>query len=199
MSRIFSEIGWITSVIDGGYKSYRGAVLETLNRIPKKLNLIKISGKTGTGKTDILRTAEKQGAQIIDLEQLAKHRGSLLGQEPNTLQPKQRLFESRLCSAMLTLDLSRPVFIEAESNKIGQIHIPAELWARMRIASQVKIEVPIDERIKKLCLDYKHMIAEPKNVIVRLSRLKKRYGRKIFEKWKKYLETEDWYSFVKSF
>ena len=93
MAQIFSNIGWHSSVIEGGYKSYRRRVLDCLDHMPKQLSLIIVSGQTGTAKTHILRAAFLKGAPIIDLEKLASHRGSLLGGEPDQPQPSQRYFD----------------------------------------------------------------------------------------------------------
>ncbi|MEC7050012.1 MAG: tRNA 2-selenouridine(34) synthase MnmH [Pseudomonadota bacterium] len=128
MGRILSEIGWKVTLVDGGYKTYRKAVLNGLDEVPPRLRPIILRGRTGTAKTRILRAAMDAGAQVIDLEGLANHRGSLLGPEPGGAQPSQRQFESRLFAVLGSLDPERPVFIEAESNKIGDIHIPPDLW-----------------------------------------------------------------------
>ncbi|MGB1962168.1 MAG: tRNA 2-selenouridine(34) synthase MnmH, partial [Candidatus Puniceispirillaceae bacterium] len=94
MARIFSEIGWQTDLVDGGYKRYRKQVLDGLDSLPQHLNLVVLRGRTGLAKTHILQAALARGAQVIDLEALANHRGSLLGPEPDGEQPPQRLFES---------------------------------------------------------------------------------------------------------
>ncbi|MGB2462986.1 MAG: tRNA 2-selenouridine(34) synthase MnmH, partial [Candidatus Puniceispirillaceae bacterium] len=161
MARIFSEIGWQTDLVDGGYKRYRKQVLDGLDSLPQHLNLVVLRGRTGLAKTHILQAALARGAQVIDLEALANHRGSLLGPEPDGEQPPQRLFESHLHAVLCGLDPARPVFIEAESNKVGQIHVPAALWAAMRGAVSVVADTKIEYRVAFLCRDYAHIIAEP--------------------------------------
>jgi tRNA 2-selenouridine synthase len=196
MAKIFSDIGWHSAVIEGGYKSYRKAVLDDLDHLPTKFQLIVLSGPTGTAKTHILRAAAEKGAQVIDLEGLANHRGSLLGSEPGSPQPAQRLFESRLCAALQNFTTSRPIFIEAESNKIGQIHVPPALWASMRQASRVSLTAPIEARIAFLQRDYRHIIEQPDHLIELLAGLRQRYSTATFDLWETTIKAGDWYSFV---
>ncbi len=198
MAKVFSDIGWQASVIEGGYKAYRRAVLEILNNIPSKLRLIVIAGKTGTAKTRILRAAGVKGMQIIDLEGLAKHRGSLFGREPGSPQPSQRLFESRLARALLELSGDRSVFIEAESNKIGEIHVPPALWAQMRSAKRITVEAPLTARINFLMEDYDHIISDQIDVAELLSGLKTRHSAELFDYWKNNIKTKNWETFVES-
>ena len=120
MARILSEIGWKVTLLEGGYKTYRKRVLDGLDKLPGTLRLIIFRGRTGSAKTTILRAAAKLGTQVIDLEGLAAHRGSLLGSEPGVVQPSQRKFESRIFDVMRQLDPSRGVVIEAESNSVGK-------------------------------------------------------------------------------
>ncbi len=196
MAKIFSDIGWHSAVIEGGYKSYRKAVLDDLDHLPAKFQLIVLSGPTGTAKTHILRSAAENGLQVLDLEGLANHRGSLLGSEPGSPQPAQRLFESRLCAALQNFSTDRPVFIEAESNKIGQIHVPSALWASMRKANRVNLTAPINARIALLQSDYRHIIEQPDHLIELLAGLRQRYGTATFDLWETTIKTGNWYSFI---
>jgi tRNA 2-selenouridine synthase len=198
MAKIFSDIGWHSAVIDGGYKSYRKAVIDDLDHLPAKFRLIVLSGPTGTAKTHILRLAAENGLQVLDLEGMANHRGSLLGSEPGSPQPAQRLFESRLCAALLNFSTDRPIFIEAESNKIGQIHIPSALWASMQQASRVNLTAPIDARIAFLQRDYRHIIEQPDHLIKLLGGLRQRYSTATFDLWKATIKTGNWHSFIRN-
>ena len=198
MARIFSDIGWHSTVIEGGYKAYRKTVLDQLDDVPARFRLIVLSGATGTAKTHILRAAATMGMQVLDLEALANHRGSLLGSEPGSPQPAQRLFESHLLSVMLKFDPARPVFIEAESNKIGQIHVPAALWASMRQASRVSLVAPIDARIAFLQRDYHHIIEQHENVMELLMGLRHRYSAATLAEWQDMIKAGDWSRFVRS-
>ena len=196
MAKIFSDIGWHSAVIEGGYKSYRKAVLGDLDYLPAKFRLIVLSGPTGTAKTHILRLAAESGLQVLDLESLANHRGSLLGTEPGSLQPAQRLFESRLCATLQNFSPDRPIFIEAESNKIGQIHVPSALWASMRQANRVNLTAPIDARITFLQRDYRHIMEQPDHLIGLLAGLRHRYSTATFDLWVSAIKAGDWYNFV---
>ena len=196
MAKIFSDIGWHTCVIEGGYKAYRKTVLDGLDQLPQQFQLILLSGATGTAKTHILRTAAKMGAQVLDLEKLANHRGSLLGSEPGISQPAQKLFESRLVACLSSFDSTRPVYIEAESNKIGQVHIPSALWASMRKALRVTITAPLAARVAFLQRDYRHIIENSDNLMKMLSGLRRRYSKKKFESWQADIKSHNWDGFV---
>ena len=196
MAKIFSDIGWHTKVIEGGYKAYRKTVLDGLDHLPLKFQLIVLSGATGTAKTHILRAAAAMGAQVLDLEKLANHRGSLLGSEPGISQPAQRLFESRLVACLNSFDSTRPVYIEAESNKIGQVHIPSTLWASMRKALRVTITAPLSARVAFLQRDYRHIIENKYDLIKMLSGLRRRYSKEIFESWQTDIRNRNWEGFV---
>ena len=198
MVQIFSKIGWHSSVIDGGYKSYRRHVLDYLDHLPKQLSLMIVSGQTGTAKTHILRAASAKGAPIIDLEKLACHRGSLLGSEPDQQQPSQRYFESQLCHALKQCVPGHPILVEAESNKIGNIHVPPTFWAVMQNAPTIGVTAPINARINFLQRDYAHMVNHPELIMPLLSKLKHRHSAKQLAAWGEMIERRDWADFIKS-
>ena len=137
---ILSEVGWRTQQLEGGYKEYRNHVLEFMDKIGSKLKIILISGKTGSAKTKILHSLAQQGGQILDLEGLANHKGSLLGKIPNFNQPSQKFFESKLYYQLKKLNLRKRIFVEAESSKIGNIHIPKTIWAKMIVSPRIEIK-----------------------------------------------------------
>jgi len=197
MARILSEIGWKVTLLEGGYKTYRKAILDGLDALPSTLRVIMLRGRTGTAKTRILRAAKEAGAQIIDLEGLARHRGSLLGPEPGRPQPSQRHFESHLFAAMQQLDPTRPVFIEAESNKIGDLHVPRALWHRMREAPALQVVAPLAARVNFLLADYDHIIAEPDRLKPLLSWVVTRIGHERVEDWRSCVDTGNWSGFVR--
>ena len=198
MAQIFSNIGWHSSVIDGGYKSYRRHVLDCLDHLPEQLSLMIVSGQTGTAKTHILQAASAKGAQIIDLEKLACHRGSLLGSEPGHPQPSQRYFESQLCQALKQCAPGQPILVEAESNKIGNIHVPPAFWAAMRNAPTIRVTAPIDARVNFLQRDYAHMFNHPELIMPLLSKLKHRHSAKQLAAWNQMIDRKDWPDFIKS-
>jgi tRNA 2-selenouridine synthase len=192
MAQILSDIGWHVKLIDGGYKRYRRDILARLDNVPPSLRFIKVGGVTGTAKTHILRAAHDLGAQVIDLEGLARHRGSLLGIEPNADQPAQRLFETEIAHCLDQFDCTRPVFVEAESNKIGQLHIPAALFASMRTAKTARITASLDARVAFLKRDYQHMTDEPERLFPLFEGLVSRYGHEIINGWKDLSSAGDW-------
>ena len=196
MARILSEIGWKVTLMEGGYKTYRKAILDGLDDLPPALRVIMLRGRTGTAKTRILRAASIAGAQVIDLEGLANHRGSLLGPEPGLSQPSQRQFESYLFAAMRTLDPNRPVFIEAESNRIGDLHVPRALWHRMRQAPALQVTAPLDARVAFLLADYDHIIAEPERLTPLLNWVVARIGHERVDAWRACIDSADWQGFV---
>lgn len=196
MARILSEIGWKVTLVEGGYKTYRKQVLDGLDEAPKGLRLIVLRGRTGTAKTRILRAAAKKGCQIIDLEGLAVHRGSLLGAEPGLAQPAQRRFESRLYDVMRRFDSTKPVFIEAESNKVGERHIPPALWRQMRGAPSLQVQAPVEARVDFLVEDYRHVIAEPARLDPLLGWVASRIGHEAVAAWRDHIERNDWAGFI---
>ena len=149
---ILQQIGWRADVIDGGYRSYRRLVSELLYEAPFPAPVVLLDGNTGTAKTEVLALVQEQGGQVIDLEGLANHRGSLFGwQGP---QPAQRGFESALAQAVAALDPARPVLIEAESPKVGQVALPPSLLKAMRAAPRIVIDAPLAERAAYLVRAY---------------------------------------------
>jgi len=198
MAQIFSDIGWHCSVIDGGYKSYRRHILDCLDTVPQNLSICILSGQTGTAKTHILRAAQAKGAQIIDLEDLACHRGSLLGGEKGQSQPSQRYFESRLCQVLRGLDPKQTVFIEAESNKIGNIHVSPTLWAAMRAAPNIRVMASITARVEFLQQDYAHLIKNPDIILPLLAKLKHRHSAEQIAHWQEMTHQKDWQNLIKN-
>ncbi len=150
---ILSQIGWRAGVVAGGYQAFRRLVHGFLYDDPLPLNLILLDGNTGTAKTDIINRLSDLSVQTIDLEGLAHHRGSLLG-ETKDAQPSQKAFETKLACALVQLDPTRPVIIEAESNKIGARIIPPSLWTAMKTAPRIEIAATLDARATYLVQAY---------------------------------------------
>jgi len=142
-----------------------------------------VCGATGSGKSRLLAALAAQGAQVLDLERLARHRGSLLGELPGEPQPSQKMFDSLVWSALKHLDPSRPVFVEAESKKIGQLQVPGRLLARMREGECLRLDVPLPERVRFLIEEYRHFLEEPAALKEKLQCLTSRYGRAVIERW----------------
>ena len=198
-SIILSEFGWRTCQLEGGYKKYRNEVINFLNRIGSKLKIILISGKTGSAKTKILQNIKLQGGQILDLENLANHKGSLLGKIPGLKQPSQKLFESKLYHQIKQLDLRKNVYIEAESSKIGNIHIPKTIWAKMIISPRIEIEADLELRSSFLLKDYRYMCENPELIKPIIYGLKNRLSKKLINDWLELITKKLWLDLTKSF
>ena len=157
---ILQQIGWRADTIKGGYRTYRRLVSAALYDTPLPHRLILLDGYTGTAKTDILARLALRGVQVVDLEGLARHRGSLMGGIPGG-QPSQKRFESSLASAFCGLDPARPVVVEAESSKIGVCSLPPMVWQAMCAAPRLMVEAPLSARADWLLTGYADMIADP--------------------------------------
>jgi tRNA 2-selenouridine synthase len=192
MAVILASVGWRTSVLTGGYRTYRrrvtGALYEDGPALPK---VILLDGHTGSGKTELLQRLAALGVQTLDLEALAEHRGSLLGAFPGRSQPSQPLFESRLLAALEGLDPSRPVVIEAESSKVGQRMIPPVLWRAMGAAPRIEVQVAPDVRARYLAMAYADVGADREQLIALLARIPDRPGRQRLAAWGELVQAGD--------
>ena len=191
LARICSEIGWRSWLLEGGYKTYRRQVLADLDRLPAELRLTLIAGPTGTGKTRLLAALADSGAQILDLEALARHRGSLLGGLPDQPQPSQKGFESRLAYALYQLDPARPVFVEAESSRIGAVQIAPRLWSEMQRAGAVELRASLAARVAFLLADYDFLLQDPARFQPLVSGMRHRHGAEQTGHWQDFLDKGD--------
>lgn len=198
MAHILAQVGWSTSKLEGGYKNYRRQVLADLETLPDALQFRVVCGPTGSGKSRLLRVLHEEGAQVLDLEALAQHRGSLLGNLPNEPQPAQKMFESRVWDALRRFDPKRPVFVEAESKKIGLINTPEALLKKMRGSDCLLIEAPVGARVQLLMEDYRHFLSDPALLIQRLSPLLPLQGHQVLDHWKKLAEQGAWAELVEN-
>lgn len=196
MAHILAQVGWSTGKLTGGYKSYRRQVLSDLDTLPGTLQFRVVCGPTGSGKSRLLRVLQAQGAQVLDLEALAQHRGSLLGNLPDEAQPAQKMFESRVWHALRHFDAQRPVFVEAESKKIGLINTPEVLLEKMRSAACLLIEAPVTARVQLLMEDYQHFLNDPALLIQRLTPLLPLHGRQVLDHWQKLAQQGEWAELV---
>jgi tRNA 2-selenouridine synthase len=198
MTTVLRQVGWQASQLQGGYKIYRQDVVAELERLPASLSLTVISGSTGSGKTRLLQALQEQGKQILDLEALAAHKGSVLGLVPTTVQPSQKMFDSRLLLALRQLDPSREIFVEAESRKIGRLQVPTALIERMRAGSFVKVEIPLAARVDFLLRDYQYFTADAEYLIARLAALRPLRGNEVVDRWCTLARNGEWREFVAS-
>jgi tRNA 2-selenouridine synthase len=147
------------------------------------LRYVVVCGLTGSGKSRLLAALLDEGAQVLDLEQLARHRGSLLGDLPRDPQPSQKAFDTGLLTALEGFDPARPVYVESESRKIGAIQVPDALLDAMRGAACVRLDTPKHLRVALLKDEYVHFIANPASLADKLQPLVPVHGRKVIERW----------------
>jgi tRNA 2-selenouridine synthase len=182
-THILREIGWDAHRLHGGYKSWRRHVIEQLEVLPLTMNFRVITGATGSGKSRLLEALAARGAQVVHLEELAAHKGSVLGNLPGQPQPSQKGFESQLLASLLKLNLTQPVFVEAESRKIGRLQLPNALLDAIRRAPGLRIDASLQARVEFLLRDYDYAIANPAWLMERLSHLKGLQSNETLEHW----------------
>ncbi|WP_270729073.1 tRNA 2-selenouridine(34) synthase MnmH [Shimia sp. Alg240-R146] len=179
---ILKQIGWRADTVEGGYQSYRRMVSKALYDAVMPCPVVVIDGGTGTAKTRLLHHLAEQGAQMLDLEAMAEHRGSLFGPMSDT-QPSQKAFESRLAMGMAKLTPDRPVYVEAESSKIGRLIIPPVLWQAMIAAPNLRVTAPLAARTSHLLTAYPDMIADSDRLTDILGQLTRYHGHEQVETW----------------
>ncbi|HEX7759395.1 MAG TPA: tRNA 2-selenouridine(34) synthase MnmH [Caulobacteraceae bacterium] len=185
MATVLSQVGWRTSLLEGGYKTYRRAVQRRLYDEEMALTLVLLDGGTGSGKTRMLGRLAHRGVQVLDLEGLAGHRGSLFGAFADAPQPSQKMFESRLLAALDALDPARPVVVEAESSKIGERMTPPALWKLMQAAPRIELNAPRAERARYLVAAYGDIVRNRAALEEAFARLPTHPGRERLEGWRK--------------
>jgi tRNA 2-selenouridine synthase len=153
MATIMDQVGWPVTVLEGGYRTWRGAVVQRLYDEQMGLQIVLLDGQTGVGKTEMLGRLAEAGVQVIDLEGLANHRGSLFGRMPGG-QPSQKLFDSRLMAVLAGLDPSRAVVVEAESSRVGTVTLPKQLWAVMQAAPVIELTAGVPDRVDRILREY---------------------------------------------
>lgn len=180
---VLETIGYRVERVKGGWKAYRRWVNEQLGVVPSHFRYVVVSGPTGCGKTRLLAVLQENGAQVLDLEDLATHRGSIIGAVPGKQQPTQKLFDSRLLERLSTFDSARPVWVESESKKIGQVQLPDALLDTMRAGTTIAIDAPMAQRVQLLREEYAHFEEDPGSLIERLRYLRSLVGGEEFERW----------------
>lgn len=180
---VLGEIGFAAVQLEGGYRAWRRHVLARLADAPARFRYTVVCGVTGSGKSRFLGALARAGAQVLDLEAIAKHRGSLLGDLPADPQPSQRAFESALLAALDALDPARPVWVESESRKIGALEVPGALLERMRASPCVRIDLAVADRVALLKDDYAHFLDDPESLAAKLAFLAPLHGHARIERW----------------
>ena len=192
LAHVLTRIGWHTGRLDGGYKAYRRTVIAELQELPARYDWRVICGMTGTGKSRLLHALQVHGAQVLDLEALAAHRGSVLGNLPDAAQPAQKMFESRVWHALKQLTPDRPVFVESESKKIGALRVPEALIDAMWQSACVVVEAPMAVRVSLLKEDYAHFLEDAALLNAQLDCLRALHGNAVIDDWQALARAANW-------
>jgi tRNA 2-selenouridine synthase len=182
MAHILAKVGWPAIQLDGGYKAYRARVSEELDN-PPPLRFRVICGTTGSGKSRLLEVLDSIGAQVLDLEKLAAHRGSVLGHLPSEPQPSQKMFETRIWDKLRHFDPALPVFVESESKKVGNLRVPDAVMDAMRQSPCINLTLSRPNRVRLLMEDYSHFTDSPQALNTQLDCLVKLHGREKIDAW----------------
>jgi tRNA 2-selenouridine synthase len=191
MATILSAIGWRVGVVEGGYRSWRRLVVAELFESAAPINLIRIDGETGTAKTAVLAALARRGVSVIDLEALARHKGSVFGETPGEAQPPQKLFETALYDALRRAPPG-PVVVEAESAHIGRIVLPRRLWKTMVDSPRIALSAPVETRAQYIVETYGEFLACPGRVAAAIERLRPFHPKKRIEDWLAKADAGDW-------
>ena len=191
LSLILDQIGFKVTLVEGGYKAFRAAVVQDIVRLANLFNYRVICGPTGSGKTRLLQTLGKAGAQILDLEALAEHRSSVLGLIPGRPQPSQKQFDMRVWDTLRKLDPSQPVYVESESKKVGNIGVPDALMQAVRNGQCLLLDLPLPERVLLLLEDYDFFVKDGEYFCERLDVLKDLRGKSVIDAWKAQVRGKD--------
>ena len=183
LATILGAIGFQVTLVEGGYKACRAALVDDLTPQAQRLTYRVICGPTGSGKTRLLQTLAAQGAQVLDLEALANHRSSVLGHIPGLPQPSQKRFDSLIWDTLRQFDPERPVFVESESKKVGNVRVPDALIERMRESPCIDLQLPDKERVALLLEDYDFFVQDPIHFCNRLQALTELRGKTVVDGW----------------
>lgn len=196
LTHVLNEIGWKAVQLEGGYKTYRRHVIDELARLPQTFSYRVICGVTGSGKSRLLQALAAAGAQVLDLEALACHRGSLLGDIPEAPQPSQKAFETLLWDRFARFDPARPVYVESESRKVGELRVPQNLVERMWESPCLRVEATLPARVALLRAEYAHFIADPEALHQKLGHLTALRGAAAIARWRALTAAGDWDALV---
>jgi tRNA 2-selenouridine synthase len=196
MTQVLREVGWQAAQLEGGYKAFRRAVVADLARLPRRLRFLVLCGETGSAKSRLLAALAARGEQVLDLEALAQHRGSVLGALPHTAQPTQKRFETLVWDRLRRLDPTAPVFVEAESKKVGRLQVPDALIETIRSAECIRIAAPVGARVAFLIEEYRHFLADPAALKVQLDCLAGLHGKAKVAAWKALADRAEWATLV---
>lgn len=179
---ILTQVGWRVELVAGGYKAFRALVVDALYNQPVRSPVVVLDGNTGSAKTEVLALLAARGVQVIDLEGLARHRGSLFGAMPGG-QPSQKGFETALAMELARLDPARVVVVEAESSKVGNCRLPPELWKAMVSAPRVAIAATLEARAEYLVRAYGDLIADEGRLAGVIAQLRHVHSAEVIAGW----------------
>ncbi|MGZ3215638.1 tRNA 2-selenouridine(34) synthase MnmH [Paracoccus sp. T5] len=188
---LLREVGWRAARVEGGYKAWRRLVVDLVQNGPVSSPVIVLDGNTGSAKTEILLRLAERGHQVIDLEGLANHRGSIFGGMPGG-QPSQKMFEGRLALAFEALDPARPVLVEAESSRIGNLNLPKAMWQAICAAPRIRLEVPVAARAAFTADRYEEVLSDDARMEPILTQLAPLHPAARIESWRALIEARDW-------
>lgn len=182
-AHIFARIGWPVAQLEGGYQAYRRSVINLIPEQTQHLSFRALCGTTGSGKSRLLQVLDGMGAQVLDLEQLANHRGSVLGGFPSEPQPSQKMFESRIWDRLRKFVPERPILVESESKKIGDLRVPEQLMDKIRLAPCIRLDTNLSDRVALLIQDYPHLVKDPTLLGTQLAHLAPLHGWSKIKHW----------------
>ena len=189
LALILDQIGFRVHLIEGGYKAFRTAVMAEIAPQVARLQFRVVCGPTGSGKTRLLQALQVRGAQVLDLEGLANHRSSVLGLVPGQQQPSQKHFDTRVWDALRHFDPARPVFVESESKKVGNVTVPEALILAMRASPCLNLQLEDEERVALLLEDYDWFVHQPEFFCERLAALTELRGKEVVQGWQARVRT----------
>lgn len=188
---VLREIGFRAAQLEGGYRAWRRHVVATLGGLPRRFRYRVVCGLTGSGKSRLIEALAAEGAQVLDLEGIARHRGSLLGDIPGAAQPSQKAFESALVDVLGRFDTARPVYVESESRRIGRLQTPDALLVAMRSSECIRVETPVELRVAMLAEDYAHLVNARDQLQALVARLASLHGRDTAARWAAMVAADD--------
>jgi tRNA 2-selenouridine synthase len=191
LALVLGQIGFRVHVVEGGYKAFRTAVLAQLPELSARLAYRVVCGPTGAGKTRLLHALAEAGQQVLDLEALASHRSSVLGVVPGQPQPTQKRFDTLVWEKLRSFDASRPVYVESESKKVGNVAVPEPLIEAMRASECIRVDLPLDERVALLLEDYDFFVKDPDFFCRRLDALTEIRGKAQVQAWHEAVRSGD--------
>jgi len=169
--------GLSTAVLKGGYKNYRNYLLQQLADVS---NILLLGGHTGTGKTEMLHALKAKGEQVLDLEKLACHKGSVFGGIGQSPQPTTEQFQNNLFNEIRKFNLSKRIWIENENSVIGKVAIPETFWKNMIKGSIIQVTRPLEDRVKRLVVEYGKL--EHREIEIAVRKIERKLGNQNMKK-----------------